>query len=644
MLAFFRRRKWIWVVLIAVFSVALVVTLIPAQLGTGGLAWGDVARVGGQDITAAEFQESFHAYVDQMGSGLTLDVLLQLGLDAQVVESLIDQYVMIAEAERYGLDATPGEVEAAILGIPELQENGVFIGLDRYRELLAANGLTVADFERGIRDDVRVQKLYALLTDPMTVSLEDAESEYRYANEQVAIDYFVVDGPALESRVETTEEEQRAYYEENSARYTVPEMRRAEYVFVDTIRIRAEAEVTEDEILAYYNERIDDYRIQPRVAAQHVLFRTQGRSPEEIAEIRNRAAEVAERARSGEDFAELAREYSEDTGSAPFGGELPAFGPGEMVPAFERAAFELDSGAVSDPVETDFGIHVIRVNDNQRERVQSVDEVRIGVESIIRFEKGADIAAAQAQAVAVALVGNPDVAAVAEEYGADVRETDLLARGDVYNGLSDTAALENQIFSLEVDEVGRSVEVANGHVIPILREVQETRPATYEEAVDDVSEDLRVQLADDLATAARGDVERLVADGASLEEAAAAVGLDVVASGPLAREGSLPEFGSTAELDNTLFSIAAGTTAAPVTVAGRTIVFAVRERPPLDEEAMRQSLPDLQTQLLADKKLGFVAAYAIDVKARMERDGDIWKADPGRLADVAEMALIGHAH
>ena len=644
MLAFFRRRKWIWVVLIAVFSVALVVTLIPAQLGTGGFAWGDVARVGGQDISAAEFQEEFHNYVDQMGSGLTVDVLLQLGLDSQVVETLIDRRVMIAEAERYGLDATAGEVEAAILGIPELQENGVFIGLERYRELLTANGLSVADFERGVRNDVLVQKLYAFLTDPMTVSLEDAEAEYRYANEQVAIDYFVIDGPALESRVEMTDPEQRAYYEENAARYTVPEKRRADYVFVDTIRIRAEAEITEYEILAYYNERIDDYRIQPRVSAQHILFRTQGREPEEIAEIRDRAAEIAGRARAGEDFAELARQYSEDTGSAPLGGELPTFGPGEMVPAFERAAFELDNGTVSDPVETAFGIHVIRVIDNQRERVQSVDEVRIGIESIIRFEKAADIAAGQAQAIAVALVGNPDVDAVAEEYGAIVRSTDLLARGDIYNGLSDTAALENQIFSLEVDEVGRAVEVANGHVIPVLREIQETRPATYEEALEDVTEDLRVQMAEDLASAARDEVERLVAEGASVEEAAAGVGLEVVASGPLTREGSLPEFGSTAELDNTLFSTDLGTTAAPVTVAGRTIVFAVRERPALDEVAMGETLPDLQAQLLGDKKLGFVAAYALDVKARMERDGDIWKADPDRLAEVAEMALIGHAH
>ena len=644
MLAFFRRRKWIWVVLIAVFSVALVVTLIPAQLGTGGFAWGDVARVGGQDISAAEFQEEFHNYVDQMGSGLTVDVLLQLGLDSQVVETLIDRRVMIAEAERYGLDATPGEVEAAILGIPELQENGVFIGLERYRELLTANGLSVADFERGVRNDVLVQKLYAFLTDPMTVSLEDAEAEYRYANEQVAIDYFVIDGPALESRVEMADPEQRAYYEENAARYTVPEKRRADYVFVDTIRIRAEAEITEDEILAYYNERIDDYRIQPRVSAQHILFRTQGRGPEEIAEIRDRAAEIAGRARAGEDFAELARQYSEDTGSAPLGGELPTFGPGEMVPAFERAAFELDNGTVSDPVETAFGIHVIRVIDNQRERVQSVDEVRIGIESIIRFEKAADIAAGQAQAIAVALVGNPDVDTVAEEYGAIVRSTDLLARGDVYNGLSDTAALENQIFSLEVDEVGRAVEVANGHVIPVLREIQETRPATYEEALEDVTEDLRVQMAEDLASAARDEVERLVAEGASVEDAAAGVGLDVVASGPLTRESSLPEFGSTAELDNTLFSTDLGTTAAPVTVAGRTIVFAVRERPALDEVAMGETLPDLQAQLLGDKKLGFVAAYALDVKARMERDGDIWKADPDRLAEVAEMALIGHAH
>ena len=643
MLAFFRRRKWIWVVLISIFSIALIVTLIPANLGPQVFVAGNVAEVGSEVVTAAEFQTAYHNYMDQIGADLTPEMLLAFGFDNQVIESLIDQYVMIAEARRLGLEVTPGEIQTAILSTDAFQENGAFIGLQRYRDLLVQNGLTVAEFEDSVRDQVLMGKLQAFLTEPMAVSLDEVELEYRYSNEQVVLDYFVIDPPALESQVGMTEEEMRAYYEANAARYVIPEKRRAEYLFVDTVRIRTDAELTEDEMRAYYDERIGDYRIEPRVSAQHILFRTQGKTPEEVAEIRELATDIAERAKAGEDFAELARGYSEDT-SAEFGGDLGSFGPGQMVPQFETAAFALGAGATSDPVETEFGIHVIRVNEKQEERTQTFEEVEIGIDSILRFEKAIDIAAISAQAIAVALVSNSDTAAVAEEYEADVRETEFLARGDVYNGLSDTAALENLIFSLAVDEVGTAVEVANGHVIPILREIQESRPATYEEATEDVADDLRIEKAGELAVSTREEVEQLIADGASLEDAANAAGLSVLTSASLTRDGSIPEFGSTTELDSQAFTLEPGVTATPVTVAGRTIAFAVRERDELDEDAMLTLLPVLRTELLNLRKSQFITAYATDVKQRMVRDGDIWRVDPERLAEVAEAAMIGHVH
>ena len=643
MLAFFRRRKWIWVVLITVFSLALIVTLIPANLGPQVFVAGNVAEVGSEVVTAAEFQTAYHNYMDQIGADLTPEMLLAFGFDSQVIESLIDQYVMIAEARRLGLEVTPGEIQTAILSTDAFQENGAFIGLQRYRDLLVQNGLTVAEFEDSVRDQVLMGKLQAFLTEPMAVSVEEVELEYRYSNEQVVLDYFVIDPPALESQVEMTEDEMRAYYDANAARYVIPEKRRAEYLFVDTVRIRTDAELTEDEMRAYYDERIGDYRIEPRVSAQHILFRTQGKSPEEVAGSRELATDIAERAKAGEDFAELARGYSEDT-SAEFGGDLGSFGPGQMVPQFETAAFALGAGATSDPVETEFGIHIIRVNEKQEERTQTFEEVEIGIDSILRFEKAIDIAASRSQAIAVALVSNSDAAAVAQEYEADLRETEFLARGDVYNGLSDTAALENLIFSLAVDEVGTAVEVANGHVIPILREIQESRPAAYEEATEDVADDLRIEKAGELAVSTREEVEQLIADGAPLEDAANAAGLNIFTSALLTRDGSIPEFGSTTELDSQAFTLATGVTAAPVTVAGRTIAFSVRERDELDEDAMLTRLPDLQTQLLNLRKSQFITAYAMDVKQRMVRDGDIWRVDAERLAEVAESAMIGHVH
>jgi peptidyl-prolyl cis-trans isomerase D len=642
MLTFFRTRKWLWVVLIAVFSLALIVSLVPGSFGPELVVSGNVAEVGSEVVTAAEFQTAFHGYMDQVGGELTPEMLSAFGFDTQVMDQLINQYVMIAEAKRLGLDAAPAEIQTLILQNAAFQENGQFIGLQRYQDLLAQNGLTVEDFENSIRDQILMEKLYTFLTAPMSVSDEEIEAEYRYSNEQAQLDYFVIDGPAVEAQIELEEDELLAYYEENAARYTVPEKRRAKYVFVDSIQVRSEVIVSDDELLAAYNARITEFEIEPRATAQHILFRTQEKTAEEIDAIRELATDVVERAKAGEDFGELAMEYSDDT-SAQFGGDLGSFGPGQMVPPFEQAAFAMGPGATSDLVETQFGIHIIRVNDIQEGRTQTFEEVRPIIEGTLRLDIATDVAAGRAQAIAVALVTNDDVEAVAAEHGAQVRETDLIARGDVMSGLTDTAALENRIFAMGLDEVGTAVEVANGHVIPVVTEIQESRPATYDEATGEVTDDLRFERAADLADLKVTEVQDLIEGGESLEAAAEAAGLEVLISQPLTRDGSIPEFGSTTELDNQIFSLEPGTPGTPVTVAGRTIAFAVAEREELDSLELQVLLPNLRTEMLDLRKAQMFSAYGEDVRTRMQVSGEI-SINESRMARAAEAALIGHVH
>jgi peptidyl-prolyl cis-trans isomerase D len=642
MLTFFRTRKWLWVVLIAVFSLALIVSLVPGSFGPELVVSGNVAEVGSEVVTAAEFQTAFHGYMDQVGGELTPEMLSAFGFDTQVMDQLINQYVMIAEAKRLGLDAAPAELQTLILQNAAFQENGQFIGLQRYQDLLAQNGLTVEDFENSIRDQILMEKLYTFLTAPMTVSDEEIEAEYRYSNEQAQLDYFVIDGPAVEAQIELEDDELLAYYEENATRYTVPEKRRAKYVFVDSIQVRSEVIVSDDELLAAYNARIAEFEIEPRVTAQHILFRTQDKTAEEIEAIRELATDVVERAKAGEDFGELAMEYSDDT-SAQFGGDVGSFGPGQMVPPFEQAAFAMGAGATSDLVETQFGIHIIRVNDKQEGRTQTFEEVGPIIEGTLRLDIATDVAAGRAQAIAVALVGNDDAEAVAAEHGAQVRETDLIARGDVMSGLTDTAALENRIFAMGLDEVGTAVEVANGHVIPVITEIQESRPATYEEATGEVTDDLRFERAADLADLKVTEVQDLIEGGESLEAAAEAAGLEVLISQPLTRDGSIPEFGSTTELDNQIFSLEPGTPGTPVTVAGRTIAFAVAEREELDSLELQVLLPTLRTEMLDLRKAQMFSAYGEDVRTRMQVSGEI-SINESRMARAAEAALIGHVH
>ena len=626
MLDFFRRQKsnlrWIWIILIGVFSVTLVTMYIPAgDLGNVSLTT-DVAEVGDESVSAREFQTAYRNYLNQVRSQLTPELIQAFQFDQQIVNSLVDEYVMVAEAKRLGLDVSAAEIQRMILESPIFLEGDSFIGLERYETVLLQNNLTVQEFESNVRNQILLDKLFSFLTSPASVSDEEVENEYRNRNETVQLDYFVVNPPDFEDDVELSAEAQQEFFESNLARYTMPERRSARYIYIDTVKIRTEMEPLEGELLAYYEENRADYALPARVRAQHILFKTEGMTPEETAAIRDSATDVVMRAKSGEDFGDLAREFSQDT-SASNGGDLGYFGTGQMVPEFENVAFNLGVGGTSDLVETDFGIHIIRVNEREDQRIRPFEEVRIAIESLVMFRQAADSAAQIAQSIAVELLNNDDFEAVARARGTEIRETGLIARGEGLEEFTDKVELESQIFGLQEGAVGSAIAVNNGYVIPSVVEIQPAHQAAFEEVADDVSEDLRTEKARELAAERAEEIRSGLAEGQSFQAVASTAGLEIKSSEALTRGGSIEEFGSTSTLDRQIFSLDTGVPGTPVTVAGKTIAFVVTDKQEVDPVLMQTGFDELHTELLFRKKDQLFAAYNREVRKRMEDDGEI---------------------
>ena len=626
MLDFFRRQKsnlrWIWIILIGVFSVTLVTMYIPAgDLGNVSLTT-DVAEVGDESVSAREFQTAYRNYLNQVRSQLTPELIQAFQFDQQIVNSLVDEYVMIAEAKRLGLDVSAAEIQRMILESPIFLEGDSFIGLERYETVLLQNNLTVQEFESNVRNQILLDKLFSFLTSPASVSDEEVENEYRNRNETVQLDYFVVNPPDFEDDVELSAEAQQEFFESNLARYTMPERRSARYIYIDTVKIRTEMEPLEGELLAYYEENKADYALPARVRAQHILFKTEGMTPEETAAIRDSATDVVMRAKSGEDFGDLAREFSQDT-LASNGGDLGYFGAGQMVPEFESVAFNLGVGGTSDLVETEFGIHIIRVNEREDQRIRPFEEVRVAIESLVMFRQAADSAAQVAQSIAVELLNNDDFEAVARARGAEIRETGLIARGEGLEEFTDRVELESQIFGLQEGAVGSAIAVNNGYVIPSVVEIQPAHQAAFEEVADDVSEDLRSEKARGLAAERAEEIRSGLAEGQSFQAVASTAGLEIKSSEALTRGGSIEEFGSTSTLDGQIFSLDTGVPGTPVTVAGKTIAFVVTDKQEVDPVLMQAGFDELHTELLFRKKDQLFAAYNREVRKRMEDDGEI---------------------
>jgi peptidyl-prolyl cis-trans isomerase D len=638
MLDFMRRQrsslKWVWMILIFIFSVSLILLYIPAGDLPNVSVSTDVASIGSESISAREFQTAYRTSVDRMRGQITPEMMRAFHFERQILDNLITQHVMIDEARRLGLDVTPAEVEQKILENPVFRENGVFIGRARYEAILSQNNFSVEDFESAMTNEILRDKLRSFVTASVNVTDKDVEEEYKRRNEKAKIDYFVIDAAKLDNKVTVSEKDERDYYEKNKTKYTIPEKRKAKYVFFESLKLRAESKATDDELRQYYEQHKDEYTLPERVKAQHILFKTQGKTPEEIEKIKEKARGVLERAKKGEDFSGLAKQYSEDS-TAAAGGDLGDFGRGQMVPEFEKAAFSMGVGAISDLVQTQFGIHIIKVNSKQERRERPLEEMKEAVRPIVETRKAEQRGSELAQQAAVDLVSNKDLDAVAKKYNAQVKETPLIEPGQAIPDLGNAAELDRRMFTMNKGEIGTAVQVDRGYVVPQVVDIVAAHPASFEEARDKVAVDVKAEKTKELAAAKAKQAEEMFKSGKDLATTAKAVEAEIKTSDLLTRGSAIPEFGSIGELDKEVFSLPIGKPGTPLSVSGKTIAFAVKERQAINPDEMKKSIDTVRSEMLPQRRDLYFTAYIQDVRKKMESNKRI-KINDSVVTQIAQ--------
>ena len=327
-----------------------------------------VADVDGHEITVAQFrrvyEQQMRAYRQSYGANVDEKLLKQLGIDQRIVQQMIEEEAASAEASRLGITASDAEVRERILALPAFQENGQFIGDERYRQILRMQmpPMRPDEFENQLRRDITVEKLQAAVTGWITVNEDDVAQEYKRRNEKVKL--AVVSFPADKFRDAATasDADVAKYFDEHKELYRVPEKRKIRFLTIDQEAMRAKAVVTGQQIERSYNDNIQQYSTPEQVRASHILLKTEGKDD---AVVKKQAEEILAKARAGSDFAELAKKYSEDEDSAKKGGDLDFFGKGRMVPQFEQKAFSMQPGEISDLVKTQFGYHIIKLVDKK---------------------------------------------------------------------------------------------------------------------------------------------------------------------------------------------------------------------------------------------------------------------------------------
>src|SRR5437870_4428248 len=344
--------------ILLVFCGAMVITLIPGGLGSnfgfGAPAAGVVANVAGQEVTVIEVQQQAKQMLRQQfpKGGAEASMLLPF-LASRAAEQLIDEKVMVAEAERIGLRATDQELadelqhgQLATILFP----NGAFIGREGYEDFLQRNDLTVPQFEKMEKDFILARKLRALINGSVSVTDSELRHEFERRNTKVKFEYAVLSQDEIRKAIHPTDAELKAFYERNKATYnnSIPEKRKMKYVLIDTAQVEAQTRVTREELQSYYDQHRDEYRRPEQVKISHILIKTplpgpDGKvDPKGVEEAQKKAEGILKQLKSGAKFEELAKKYSQDAESAKNGGSLGWIQRGRFPSAaVDKAAFSL---------------------------------------------------------------------------------------------------------------------------------------------------------------------------------------------------------------------------------------------------------------------------------------------------------------
>ncbi|MDP1568808.1 MAG: peptidyl-prolyl cis-trans isomerase [Vicinamibacterales bacterium] len=616
-----RHKGWLkWSLALVVLT--FVVFYIPDFLTTStGAAPGEVlAEVENESITVGAFQRRYgaqlQAYRNAYGAGMSEDLLRQLGIEQQILQQLIDEQSMVVEAARQGVSVSDVEVRERILAMPAFQENGVFIGEQRYRQVLSFQSppMTTSEFEAQMRRAIAIEKLRNSLTAWMTLTDAEVAEEFRLRNEKVRLDVVAITPDVFRPQVQVADADLAAYYETHKEAYRVGERRRIKYALVDVDQVREGLTVPDAEIAAFYEANRAQYSTPEEIRASHILLSLDGA---DAGAVRTRAAALLAEARSGADFAALAREHSQDEGSAVQGGDLDYFGRGRMVPEFEQAAFALEVGQISDVVESPFGFHIIKLTDRRPGTTQPLADVRAEIVDQLRWQSAQQQAEQTARAIEPSVRTVADLERVAGERGLILQESELFLRDEPITGLGPAPEITGRVFEMAEGEVSEATRVARGWVFYTRTGTSEPYVPALDEVRDRVREDVTRERAEALAR------ERATAIAAALKSApdfAAAArreGLAVSSTELITRGSAITTIGTSPALDAAAFALPVGGVSGPIEVPSGTAVVRVAEREDVTEAQLADGREPLRQELIEARRDRFFSAYMTKAKASM---------------------------
>ncbi len=513
-----RIKGWLGIVIVVLIGLPFALWGIQSYLDDTGPQY--AAKVNNIEISASEFERTVslnrQSMLRQYGGKLPIE---EKALREQTLRQLINQRLLEGVTYDNGYRISDLVLSQRIKQLYTV--DGVF-DRSRFEMNVASMGMSIPMYEHSLRNELRLQQMQSAIANSSFVTKEQVNN-LAVLNEQTRdITVLKFNVEHFSTAAAPTEEEVKQYYEENIQSFMNPEKIKVDYVEITSESLTENIEVDEDKIKKMYDEYVSSVSGREERKAGHILIQT---SENKIA-AKAKIESIKKELENGADFAELAKKYSEDTGSAAEGGDLGWVALGEMVRPFEQTLFAMDlpdkeKGAISDVVETQFGYHLIKLDDIRSETIEPLEVKRYEFEDELKADAVASMFYDLSERLASTAYENPDsLDVVIEELGLKVASTDYFTRNSG-KGIAENQKVRNIAFSPLVLEQGSNsdiIEISPTHVVVLrLNEHITTTPMPLEAVSAKIENILKVENGHKQTMAAALDIKSKIEAGESID-------------------------------------------------------------------------------------------------------------------------------
>ena len=617
MLSLMRKHAGTWMIKIILGAIVVVFVFWGVGSYTSRRS-GRVASVNGAIITLDDYRVSYRNLVEQVrqsfGNNLNEELIEMLQIRKRALDQLIDRSLMQQAAEKFKLTVSDEELSESIRNIGAFQTAGVFDSR-RYINTLNSNKLTPETFEVQQRDALIIDKLQAFVAGNIKVTDLEAEQWYIWNNTEVDIDYVILE-PQRYKDIEPTAEEIRNYFDQHKDAYKTDPQIKVRYLYFKPEDYADKVTVSEDDIQDYYESNPEKFKSPKTVEARHILIKLDsGANAEEVENARKRIETVLDMAKEGQDFAELAKKYSEGPTKTQ-GGKLGAFRREAMVKPFADKAFSMKAGEISEPVRTRFGWHIIKVEKVNPEKTSTLSEAQGDILNNLKADLSKNLAYDEAEAVYDESFEGRDLDIIAEDRNLKILTTELFSQKNPPKEIKNGARFTSFAFSLPTNEISAVQDFGDGYYLIEVIEQVPAQISELETVEAKVKEDLVKEKQDAKARAEADTLLTELKDGQPFAAVGAKFKLAPKKTGFFKRNDSIPTIGFERDIARTAFGLSDNDKLPEEVIKGQKGYFVIsfRERQKPSLEGFEKEKTEIKERLRQQKTAKTFDAWLTQLK------------------------------